>query len=110
MEDLVFSLLRLLLSSGPSTPVNFSHLIPTAGAVQKLSVIRAGSSGRTMDMGSRRVIPALRSLLIEGDGCASKSELSIASSLFAQQNLKKEYLCLSIWYRVSASDTKKIIN
>ncbi|OLY79457.1 hypothetical protein AYI68_g6474 [Smittium mucronatum] len=36
MEDLVSSLLGLLLSSGPKPPVRFSPIIPTVGALQHL--------------------------------------------------------------------------
>ncbi|OLY85797.1 hypothetical protein AYI68_g6 [Smittium mucronatum] len=68
MEELVSSLMGLSLNSGPNPPVRFSPVIPTVGAVQTLSVVSTGSNGRSVDRRSKGVIPALKSLLGEGEG------------------------------------------
>ncbi|OLY82661.1 hypothetical protein AYI68_g3215 [Smittium mucronatum] len=52
MEDFVSSLLELSLSSGPNPRARFSPVIPTAEALQTLSVVSAGSNGRSLDMRS----------------------------------------------------------
>ncbi|OLY84700.1 hypothetical protein AYI68_g1128 [Smittium mucronatum] len=67
MEELVSSLMGLSLNSGPNPPVRFSPVIPTVAAVQKLSVVSTGSNERSVDRRSKGVIPALKSLLGEGE-------------------------------------------
>ncbi|OLY84701.1 hypothetical protein AYI68_g1126 [Smittium mucronatum] len=107
MEELVSSLLGLSLSSGPNPPVRFSPVIPTVVAVQTLSVFSTGSNGRSADRWSKGVIPALKSLLGEGEEDASNSALGVASPLAVQQQFRSEDLYQSNWYRESASDNKK---
>ncbi|OLY77797.1 hypothetical protein AYI68_g8167 [Smittium mucronatum] len=92
MEEPVYSLLGLSLSSGPNPPVRFSHIIPTVGAVQTLSVFGAGINKRSADRWSKGVIPALKSLLGEGEEDASNSALDVASPLAVQQQFRSEDL------------------
>ncbi|OLY84793.1 hypothetical protein AYI68_g1033 [Smittium mucronatum] len=105
MEDLMSSLMVLSLSADPNPPVRFSPIIPTVGAVQKLSVVSTGSNCRSVDRWSKGVIPDLKSLLGEGDRCTSDSVLSVASPLATQQQFQSEDLYQYKWYRESAYDT-----
>ncbi|OLY79138.1 hypothetical protein AYI68_g6801 [Smittium mucronatum] len=105
MEELVSSLMQVSLNSGPNPPVRFSPVIPTVGAVKKLSVVSTGSNGRSVDRRSKGVIPALRSLLGEGEGGTSDSMLVAASPLATQQQFRSEDLYQSNWYGNSASDS-----
>ncbi|OLY81715.1 hypothetical protein AYI68_g4177 [Smittium mucronatum] len=104
MEDIVSSLLGPSLGSSPNPPVRFWPIFSTVGAVQTLSVISTGSSGRSLDRRSKGAIPALRSLLREGEECTSNSVLKVASPLAAQKQFRSEDLYQSNWYRESASD------
>ncbi|OLY83331.1 hypothetical protein AYI68_g2533 [Smittium mucronatum] len=104
LEELVSSLLGLSLGPGPNSPVRFSPIIPTVGAVQTLIVISTGSNGRSADRWSTGVITALKSLLGEGKECASNSALGVASPLAVQQQFRGDDLYQSNWYRESASD------
>ncbi|OLY81148.1 hypothetical protein AYI68_g4749 [Smittium mucronatum] len=104
MEELVSSLLELSLSSDPKTPVRFSPIIPTKGAVQTLSVVTTGSNGQSVDRRSKGVIPALNSLLGGGEECTRDSIFGVAPPLTAQQQFRSEDLYQSNWYRNSASD------
>ncbi|OLY78757.1 hypothetical protein AYI68_g7186 [Smittium mucronatum] len=88
MEYLTSSLIGLLLSVDPKPPVRFSHIIPTAGAVQTLSVVITWSKRQSVDMRSKGVILALRSLLGECDMCTSNSVINVASSFAAQQQFR----------------------
>ncbi|OLY80429.1 hypothetical protein AYI68_g5476 [Smittium mucronatum] len=63
-----------------------------------------GRNGRSVDRRSKGVIPALRSLLGEGEECASNSVLGVASPLAVQQQFRSEDMYQSNWYRESASD------
>ncbi|OLY83610.1 hypothetical protein AYI68_g2247 [Smittium mucronatum] len=105
MEELVSSLMGLSLNSGPNPPIRFSPVIPTVGAVQTLSVVSTGSNGRSVDRRSKGVIPALKSLLGEGEGYTSDSMLVVASPSATQQQVRSEDLYQSNWYGKSASDT-----
>ncbi|OLY84976.1 hypothetical protein AYI68_g851 [Smittium mucronatum] len=104
MEDLVSSLLLLSLSSGHSPPLRFSPIIPTVGAVQTLSFDNAGSNEKSVDRWCKGAIPALKSLLGEGEECTSDSVLGVASSLAAQQQFRTDNLYQSLWYRESSSE------
>ncbi|OLY82354.1 hypothetical protein AYI68_g3527 [Smittium mucronatum] len=104
MEDLVSSLLGLSLNSDPNPLVKFSPIIPTVGAVQTLGVFSTGSNGQSVDRWRKGVIPALKSLLGEGEGCPSNSMSKVASPLAAQQQFRSEDLYQSNWYGNSASD------
>ncbi|OLY85212.1 hypothetical protein AYI68_g605 [Smittium mucronatum] len=92
-------------SSGPNPPVRFSPIIPTVGAVQTLSVVSTGSNGRSADRWSNVVIPALNSLMSEGEEDDSNSTLGVSSPLAVQQQFRSEDLYQSNWYRESASDS-----
>ncbi|OLY81813.1 hypothetical protein AYI68_g4077, partial [Smittium mucronatum] len=105
MEELVFSLMGLSLNSGPNPPVRFSPVIPTVGDVQTLSVVSTGSNRRSVDRRSKGVIPALKSLLGEGEENTSDSMLVVASPSAAQQQFRSEDLYQSNWYGKSASDS-----
>ncbi|OLY81922.1 hypothetical protein AYI68_g3963 [Smittium mucronatum] len=109
MKDIVSSLLGLSLVSGPNPPVRFSPIVPTAWAVQTLSVVSTGSNGQSDDRRSKGAIPALKSHLGEGEGCASNSVLNVASPLAAQLQFRSEDLYQSNWYRESSSE-KSIYN
>ncbi|OLY84812.1 hypothetical protein AYI68_g1019 [Smittium mucronatum] len=104
MEELVSSLLGLSLSSDPNPPVSFSPIIPTLGVVQTLSVVSTGSNGRSVDRRSKRAIPALKSLMGDGEECTSDSMFKVASPLAAQQQFRSEDLYQSNWYSNFASD------
>ncbi|OLY79020.1 hypothetical protein AYI68_g6922 [Smittium mucronatum] len=105
MEDLMSYLMGLSLSADPNPPVRFSPIIHSVGAVKTLKVISTGSNGLRMDRRSKGVVPALRSLVGEGERCDSNSALSVASSLATQQQFRSEDLYQSNWYRESASET-----
>ncbi|OLY79167.1 hypothetical protein AYI68_g6771 [Smittium mucronatum] len=105
MEDILSSLLGLSLSSGPIPPVRFWPIIPTLGAVQTLSFVSTGSNGRSVDRRSKGAIPALSSLLGEGEESTSNRFLSVASPLAAQKQFRSEDVYQSNWYRESASDS-----
>ncbi|OLY80254.1 hypothetical protein AYI68_g5652 [Smittium mucronatum] len=104
MEDLVSSLMGLSLSADPNSPVRLSPIIPTVGAVQKLSVVSTGSKRRSVDGWSKGVILAQRSLLGEGDRYTSNNVLSVASPSATQQQFRSEDLYQSNFYRESASE------
>ncbi|OLY84687.1 hypothetical protein AYI68_g1140 [Smittium mucronatum] len=90
-DDLTSSLMDLSLSFDPNPPVRLSPIIPN-------------------DWGYRRsngVIPALRSLLGEGDRCTSNSVLNVSSAFAAQQQFRNENLYQSSWYKESAFDNIK---
>ncbi|OLY84503.1 hypothetical protein AYI68_g1324 [Smittium mucronatum] len=106
MEELVSFLLGLSLSSDPNPPVRFSTIIPTLETVQTLSVVSTGSNGRSVGRRGKEDIPALNSLLGEGEGCTSDSLFKVASPLATQQQFRSEDLYQSNWYRNSASDNR----
>ncbi|OLY82432.1 hypothetical protein AYI68_g3449, partial [Smittium mucronatum] len=88
MEDLVSSLLGLSLSSIPNPTVSFSSIIPTLGALKTLSIVSTGRNGRSVDRRSKGVLPALSSLLGEGEKCTSDNVLGVATPLAAQQQFR----------------------
>ncbi|OLY80122.1 hypothetical protein AYI68_g5788 [Smittium mucronatum] len=104
MEDLTSSLVGLSLTADPNIPVSFSPIIPTLGAVKKLSVVSTGSGGRSAYRQSNGVIPAPRSLMGECERSTSNSALSVASYLVTQQKFRRDDLYQSNWYRESSSD------
>ncbi|OLY82710.1 hypothetical protein AYI68_g3161 [Smittium mucronatum] len=91
MEDIVSSLLGLSLNSDPS---------PHGKALAYYSY-RGGYRW------SKGVIPALKSLLSEGERDTSNSMSNVASPLAAQQQSRSKDLYQSNWYGNSASDNPK---
>ncbi|OLY85674.1 hypothetical protein AYI68_g131 [Smittium mucronatum] len=85
-------------------PVRFSPIIPTVGAVQTLSVVSTGSNGRIVDRGSNGAIPALKSLLCEGEEYSSISLIEFASPLAAKQQFRSEGLYQFNWNSESNSE------
>ncbi|OLY85746.1 hypothetical protein AYI68_g56 [Smittium mucronatum] len=73
-------------------PVMLSPVIPTVGAVKTLSVFSTGSNGRSVDRRSKGVVPAIKSLLGEGEGHTSDSMLVVASPLAKTQQFRSEDL------------------
>ncbi|OLY81904.1 hypothetical protein AYI68_g3988 [Smittium mucronatum] len=103
MEDLVSPFLRLSLSFSSNPPVRFLPDIPTVRAVKTLSVVSTGRNERSMNRRSNGATSVLKSLLGEGDECASNSALGFAFLSTKKQQFRSDDLYHFCWYRGTTS-------